>query len=66
MEILDEDNWFIDVKKLRIGSELGSGAFGRVYKAQYLGTTVCVKQIVNAAVTGTPKDEFEHEVKMLK
>ncbi|KNC72415.1 hypothetical protein SARC_15027 [Sphaeroforma arctica JP610] len=42
--ILDEDG-LIDFADIEIKETLGSGNFGRVYKADYLGTDVAVKEV---------------------
>merc|ERR1719336_2166828 len=48
-----------------MGSELGNGAFGKVYSARHVDTG-CEVAIKVVDATQTSQEEFEHEAKMLK
>lgn len=41
----DDDPWTINYDDLVFEKEIGSGSFSRVYKAEYLGVHVAVKQL---------------------
>lgn len=52
--------------ELDIRAEVGSGAYGSVYKSKYRGTDVAVKKL---NITGIPEQvlkEFYKELKLLK
>ena len=57
--------WDIPETDIILGKELGSGSFGKVYRAFYLGLEICVKEITTSH-EGTMIDEFDHEVRMLR
>eukprot|EP01134_Creolimax_fragrantissima_P001511 CFRG1511T1 len=63
MNVLDQDG-FIKFTELTILETLGSGNFGRVVKADYLGTDVAVKEIYQLEEFDALK-YYQREVRML-
>ncbi|KAH3765580.1 serine/threonine protein kinase [Pelomyxa schiedti] len=57
--------WKIDPKELTISKQIGVGSFGAVYKGEWRGTEVAIKQIQAQAVQHK-LDEFEREVEILR
>jgi len=57
----------VDIEHLELGPHIGSGAFGTVHKASYLGIDVAVKVLTRAhhAAMGCAKD-ITHEVQVLR
>ncbi|KAL6070951.1 putative serine/threonine-protein kinase kinX [Balamuthia mandrillaris] len=58
------ENWVIDPTKLTTHKEIGRGAFGVVYKGEFLGTVVAVKKL-HTSDDDIIKD-FLHEVEVMK
>ncbi len=58
------DTWQIAFGELAMEHEIGRGAYGRVYRARHLHTTVAAKQVSKDKKSSS--DEFEREVAMLK
>jgi len=63
-----DDSWFIKRDHLKIKEEIGKGAFGTVYKADYLGIDVAVKQITPAGGFQDKMEEIfvQREIAVLK
>ncbi|KAH3767007.1 serine/threonine protein kinase [Pelomyxa schiedti] len=57
--------WKVDPKELTLSKQIGVGSFGTVYKGEWRGTDVAVKQIQTQTVRHK-LDEFEREVEILR
>mmetsp|Transcript_34369 Transcript_34369/g.86279 ORF Transcript_34369/g.86279 Transcript_34369/m.86279 type:complete len:769 (+) Transcript_34369:194-2500(+) len=60
------EDWKLDVSKLRIDKKIGQGAFGEVFKGEYLGTPVAVKSLITGSISEDVDIEFKREVSILK
>jgi len=63
-----DDSWLIKRSHLKIQEEIGKGAFGVVYKAEYFGIDVAVKQIAPHDGFQDPMEEIfvQREIAVLK
>eukprot|EP01123_Difflugia_compressa_P008922 TRINITY_DN282_c0_g1_i1.p1 TRINITY_DN282_c0_g1~~TRINITY_DN282_c0_g1_i1.p1 ORF type:complete len:297 (-),score=52.08 TRINITY_DN282_c0_g1_i1:195-1085(-) len=63
-----DDSWTIPKDHLTIKNEIGKGAFGTVYKADYLGIDVAVKTISKGGSTADPMEKTfaKREIAVLK
>mmetsp|Transcript_10147 Transcript_10147/g.31207 ORF Transcript_10147/g.31207 Transcript_10147/m.31207 type:complete len:611 (-) Transcript_10147:1638-3470(-) len=58
--------WAVQWSKITIGNLIGSGAFGDVYKAKYLGVDLAAKKLKGVVNLDSIEKEFEREVSALK
>ena len=58
--------WVIPPEELTLGARIGSGSFGEVFTADWLGTEVALKQMHNKNVSGEAIEEFASEVRMMQ
>lgn len=63
--IPDDDIWNIDFEQLFMGQELARGSFGKVYRGEYLGMDVAIKQIIRHNDPAYMK-YIEREISVLK
>jgi len=62
-----DQSWVVKRAHLKMGVEIGKGAFGTVYKADYFGIDVAVKQISALEVQDPMEQIFvEREIAVLK
>jgi serine/threonine protein kinase len=62
-----DHSWMIKRSHLNIREEIGKGAFGTVYKADFFGIDVAVKQICAMEVSDPMEQIFvEREIAVLK
>jgi len=61
-----DELWSIKRNHLQIREEIGKGAFGVVYKADFFGIDVAVKQLGNANMEEMEKIFVEREIAILK
>ncbi|ELR22700.1 serine/threonine protein kinase [Acanthamoeba castellanii str. Neff] len=59
------DDWEIEYDELEIGSMLGSGGYGEVYKAMWKGTEVAVKMMPTDSVSKEMAKNFQDEVRVM-
>jgi hypothetical protein len=57
-------NWEIPFEQLKFQKELGSGAFGSVWKGKWFDTDVAIKQSLLVSTTSTSQADFETEAKV--
>jgi hypothetical protein len=57
-------NWEIPFEELRFQKELGSGAFGSVWKGKWFDTDVAIKQSLLVSATSASQADFETEAKV--
>ena len=55
----------IDFDELKFGKKISQGGFSIVYKGQFRGTTVVIKQIFKPVITEELKQEFNNEISVL-
>jgi hypothetical protein len=61
----DDDVIYINYSELELGTLLGQGGFGEVYRAMWKGQEVAVKRINGELVTRPMRTEFEREIKAM-
>jgi len=63
-----DDSWTIPKDHLTLKNEIGKGAFGTVYKADYLGIDVAVKTISQGGPSADPMEKIfaQREIAVLK
>lgn len=62
-----DKSWMVKRDHLKIREEIGKGAFGTVYKADFFGIDVAVKQICPQVVKDPMEEIFvEREIAVLK
>jgi len=63
-----DDSWTIPKDHLTLKNEIGKGAFGTVYKADYLGIDVAVKTISQGGQNADPMEKIfaQREIAVLK
>ncbi len=65
-DAVDEKDFIINHKDIEFGKEIGSGAFGNVYKARWKGSDVAVKKLFMRNISAQSQKEFTHETKIWK
>lgn len=65
-QVADASDWHIPWSRITLGRELGEGAYGVVYKAEYAGLAIAAKKLKGSIAPEAVKEEFEHEVATLK
>eukprot|EP00026_Physarum_polycephalum_P000640 Phypoly_transcript_00641.p1 GENE.Phypoly_transcript_00641~~Phypoly_transcript_00641.p1 ORF type:complete len:1297 (+),score=194.44 Phypoly_transcript_00641:293-4183(+) len=55
----------IDFRELEVGSELGEGSFGKVYRGVYKGADVAVKKLKQQKMSRQQLDEFAQEAAVM-
>lgn len=58
--------WVIPPEELTLGARIGSGSFGEVFTADWLGTEVALKQMHDKNLSGESIEEFAGEVRMMQ
>eukprot|EP00633_Aureoumbra_lagunensis_P003111 CAMPEP_0197288074 /NCGR_PEP_ID=MMETSP0890-20130614/4979_1 /TAXON_ID=44058 ORGANISM="Aureoumbra lagunensis, Strain CCMP1510" /NCGR_SAMPLE_ID=MMETSP0890 /ASSEMBLY_ACC=CAM_ASM_000533 /LENGTH=621 /DNA_ID=CAMNT_0042758471 /DNA_START=442 /DNA_END=2307 /DNA_ORIENTATION=- len=58
-------NWEIDYERLRVVRKIGAGSAGHVYKGEYIGAVVAIKQLYSTYIDPSNLDEFSREVTLL-
>lgn len=58
-------NWEIDYERLRVVRKIGAGSAGHVYKGEYIGAVVAIKQLYSTFIDPSNLDEFSREVTLL-
>eukprot|EP00635_Sarcinochrysidales_sp_CCMP3193_P005050 CAMPEP_0118905194 /NCGR_PEP_ID=MMETSP1166-20130328/9325_1 /TAXON_ID=1104430 /ORGANISM="Chrysoreinhardia sp, Strain CCMP3193" /LENGTH=840 /DNA_ID=CAMNT_0006844463 /DNA_START=172 /DNA_END=2694 /DNA_ORIENTATION=+ len=58
-------NWEIDYDRLRVVRKIGAGSAGHVYKGEYIGAVVAIKQLYSTFIDPSNLDEFSREVTLL-
>lgn len=58
--------WVIPPEELTLGARIGSGSFGEVFTADWLGTEVALKQMHDKNASGESIEEFAGEVRMMQ
>ena len=61
----DSYEWEIPFSELQIGSMLGGGTFGTVYKGRWRGSVVAVKKLKYEKLNQEVLDEFKKEIRIL-
>jgi len=62
-----DQSWLVKRSHLKIREEIGKGAFGTVYKADFFGIDVAVKQICSQTIKDPMEEIFvEREIAVLK
>ena len=59
------ERWELDYDRLRVVDKIGAGAAGHVWRGEYLGATVAVKQLYSSFMDPSNLDEFSREVTLL-
>lgn len=62
----DSAGWQIPWDRIRLGRELGAGAYGVVFEGEYAGLTIAAKKLRGEIAPDNVKEEFEREVSTLK
>ena len=57
--------WEIDYDRLRVVRKIGAGSAGHVYKGEYIGAVVAIKQLYSTFIDPSNLDEFSREVTLL-
>lgn len=60
-----QDDWQIPFEDLSFERELGSGAFGSVWKGLWNMAPVAIKQSLLVSASATQQADFEHEAKLM-
>jgi hypothetical protein len=63
---IDFSGWLIPTKELTMEREIGRGAFGVVYKGQWRGIPVAVKQILSAEMNEKDVRSFVAEIALMR
>lgn len=64
--LLEEEKWRIDPSLIKEGHLIGHGMFGKVFKAEYNGTTVALKKLsLDFAQNKNVQEDFKREIKIL-
>ena len=58
-------SWSISINDLIFGKKIGTGSFGKVYKAKWHGTNVAVKKTLGVSTHATVK-EFAAEIRLMR
>ncbi|XP_042452182.1 probable serine/threonine-protein kinase SIS8 [Zingiber officinale] len=65
-KILDAvSEWEIHWEDLQIGERIGLGSYGEVYRADWNGTEVAVKKLLDQDLCGDALEQFRYEVKIM-
>ncbi|KAJ1445758.1 kinase-like domain-containing protein [Pelagophyceae sp. CCMP2097] len=59
------ERWELDHERLRIVAKIGAGSAGHVWRGEYLGATVAIKQLYSSFLDPTNLSEFSREVTLL-
>ena len=59
------DGWRIDASEIKLGKQIGAGNFGTVYRGEWNGMSVAIKQLHADVVSSAEKDAFTAEAERM-